>query len=57
MSYLQHAKKDVYEVRVVKYPSKYQNENKIIDISTIPRCRSGFLYHNIARGQIMLFMS
>ena len=57
MSYLQYAKKDVNKVRFVKYPSKYQNENKIIDISTIPRYRSVILYYNIAKGQIMLFVS
>ena len=57
MSHLQYAKKDVNEVRFVKYTSKYQNGNKIIDISTILRCRSVLLYHNIARGEVMLFVS
>ena len=57
MLYLQYAKKDVNKVRFAKYSSKYQNENKINDISTIPRCRSVLLYHNIARGRIMFFVS
>ena len=57
MSYLRYAKKDVNEVRFVKCPSKCHNENKIIDISTIPRCRSVLLYYNIARGRVMLFVS
>ena len=38
MLYLQYVKKDVNEVRFVKYPSKYQNENKVIDVSTIHCC-------------------
>ena len=36
MSYLLYAKKkDVNEVRFVKYYNKYQNENKIVDISNL----------------------
>ena len=57
MVLLQYAKKDMNEVRFVKYPTKYQNENKIIHILTIPRCRSELLHHNIGRGRIMLFVS
>ena len=57
MLLLQYAKKDVHEVRFIKYPSKYQNENKIIYILTIPRCGPELLYHNTGRGQIMLFVS
>ena len=38
MLLLHHAKKDVNEGRFVKYPSKYQNENKIIHILTILSC-------------------
>ena len=34
------------EVRFVKYRSKYQNENKIVDISTLPPCRSVLLLHS-----------
>ena len=36
-------KKDVNEVRFVKYYSKYHNENKIVDISTHPPCRAVLL--------------
>ena len=57
MLLLHHAKKDVNEGRFVKYPSKYQNENKIIHILTISSCRSELLYHNTGRGRIMLFVS
>ena len=42
MLLLQYVKKDMHEVRFVKYPTKYQNENKII---------------HIGRGQIILFVS
>ena len=31
-------KKDVNEVRFVKYYNKYQNENKVVDISTLLPC-------------------
>ena len=31
-------KKDVNEVRFVKYYSKYQNGNKVVDISTLSPC-------------------
>ena len=50
-------KKDVNEVRFVIYSSKYQNENKILHISTIPRFQSELLYHNIAKGKIRLLVS
>ena len=36
-------KKDVNEVRSLKCHSKYQNENKIVDISTHPPCRTVLL--------------
>ena len=36
-------KKDVNEVQFGQYRSKYQNENKIVDISTLPPCRSVLL--------------
>ena len=42
MLLLQYVKKDMNEVRFVKYPTKYQNENKII---------------HIGREQIILFVS
>ena len=32
--------KDVSKVRFMKYHSKYQNENKIVDISSLPSCQS-----------------
>ena len=53
----QYAKKDMNEVRFVKYPTKYQNENKIIHILTIPRCRSELQYHDTGRGGIMFLVS
>ena len=34
------------EVRFVKYRSKYQNENKIVDILTLASCRSVLLLHS-----------
>ena len=43
MSYPLYVKKVVSEVRFVKHPSKYQNENIVIDISTLPPCRSALL--------------
>ena len=39
-------KKDVNEVRFVKYYSNYQNKNKIVDISTLPSCRSVLLLYS-----------
>ena len=45
------------EVRFIKYPTKYQNASKIIQILTIPCCRSELLYHNIGKGRIMMFVS
>ena len=38
----------------MKYHSKYKNENKIVDISSLPSCQS--VYY-IARGGIMLHVS
>ena len=55
--YCSMRKKDMNEVRFIKYPTKYQNANKIIQILTIPCCRSELLNHNIGRGRIMLFVS
>ena len=39
-------KNDVNEVRLVKYLGKCQNENEIVDISTLPPCRSVLLVHS-----------
>ena len=46
MLYLRYAKKDMNEAQFVKYRSKYQNENKIVDISDLPPCRSVLLLHS-----------
>ena len=62
MSYLRYEKKDVNVVRFVECYSKYQNESKIVDISTHPLCftkqEGEFMLHvsgKYARKQILNF--